>query len=131
MAFAIIESERVLHYTFGNTYYEQQCNLRNLGDQQMGFSDANITEIVNHVKTSDRGELSFYKEHLYPAPSTIVFTIFDIEANVIVCELHVKLDEKRAIWQKCRMGWVYPDLTITLKITQDPNKRTYIWTGIY
>lgn len=131
MAFAIIESERVLKYTFGNTYYEQQSSLRDLGNQQLGFSDANIVEIVNNVKRSDRGEIEFYKERLYPEPSTIIFTIFDVEANLIISELNVKLDEKRAFFTKCRMGWIYPDLTITLKITQDPNDRTYLWTGIY
>lgn len=131
MTFAIIESERILTYTFNNTYYEHQCNLHDVGNQQIGFSDANIVEIVNHVITPDRGELAFYKERLYPEPSTIVFTIYDITLNLIVCELHVKLDEKRALWRKCRRGWTYPNMTVTLKITQDPNDRTYLWTGIY
>lgn len=131
MTHAIIESERVLTYTFGNTYYEHQCELRDLGNQQLGFTDAEIVEIVNHVKSPMRGELAFYREHLYPEPSTVVFTIFDIEENLIVCELHVKLAEKRAYWQKCRRGWTYPNMTVTLKIIQDPNRKTYAWTGHY
>lgn len=131
MTFPIIESERVLTYTFNNTYYEHQCNLRDMGNQQMGFSDADITEIVNHVKTPDRGELAFYKEHLYPEPSTIVFTIYDITVNLVVCELHVKLDEKRVYWRKWRRGWTYPNMSVTLKVIQNPNIKTYLWTGFY
>lgn len=131
MTFPIIESYRELQYTFGNTYKVKQCEMRDLGNQQLGFSDADIVEIINHVHTPLRGDLSFYKEPLYPEPSTIVFTIFDINQNVVVCELHVKLDEKRAFFKSCRQGWIYPNMTIKLKIIQNPNIRTYLWTGIY
>jgi hypothetical protein len=131
MAFAIIESYRNLTYTFGNTYHEHQCELRDLGNQQLGFTDANIVEIINHVPVAHRGPVGFYKERLYPKPSTIIFTLFDEVENLIIAEMHVLLDEKRVKWEKCRRGWTYPNLEIRLKITQDPNLRLFAWTGNY
>jgi hypothetical protein len=131
MAFAIIESYRELQYTFCNTYKPYQCELRDLGNQQLGFTDADIVEIVNHVEGPLRGELEFYKERLYHAPSTIIFTIFNVIQNEVVCEMHVKLAEKRAFFVGSNKGWIYPNMTVHLKITQNPNLKTYVWTGIY
>lgn len=131
MAFNIIHSEIELPYRFNHSYFEHGNDLRNMGDKQIGFTDADITEITNYVNSPMRGILGFYKERLYPKPDEIVFTIFDEAERVIITELHVILSEKRSYWRKCSRRWTFPDMAVRLKITQDPNKKTYKWTGTY
>lgn len=131
MTFAIIESEVEIPYRFNNTYYPHKSEFRHVGNKQLGFTDADIVEIINHVKSPLRGELKFYKERLYPKPDVIVFTIYDVHYNIVITELHVVLSERRSYWRKCRPGWTFPDMSVRLKLTQDPNKRPITWTGHY
>ena len=131
MAFNIVTSEIELPYRFNHSYFEHGNDLRKQGNPEIGFSDADIVEITNFAKGGDRREISFHKERLYPKPDEIVFTIFDVEETLIISELHVILSEKRSYWRKNRPGKVYADMSVRLKITQDPNCTTYIWTGHY
>lgn len=131
MAFNIVTSEIELPYRFNHSYYEHGNDLRKQGNPEIGFSDADIVEIINYAKGKDHKEISFHKERLYPKPDEIVFTIFDVEETIIITELHVILSEKRSYWRQNRPGLVYADMAVKLKITQDPNCTTYIWTGHY
>lgn len=131
MAFNIVTSEIFLPYRFNHTYYEHGNDLRKMGDPQIGFSDADIVEIIDYNKHHIPDQIRFYKEHLYPKPDEIIFTIFDVPTNLIITELHVILSEKRSYWRvniPCR---IEANMGVRLKITQDPNKRTYLWTGLY
>lgn len=131
MAFAITETEVELPYRYNHLYYERGNDFRKLGNQQAGFTDANIVEITNYAKGKDRREVGFYKERLYPAPDHIIFTIFDVEENLIMTELHVILSEKRSYWRVNRPCRVPSDISVRLKIIQNPNLKTYLWTGLY
>lgn len=131
MSFNIVTSEIELPYRFNHSYYEHGNDLRDMGDPQIGFSDADIVEITNYTTSPMRGQIEFYKERLYPQPSTIIFTIFDVEENIIITELHVLLDRKRSYWRVNRPCRAFPNMAVRLKIIQDPNCKTYLWTGLY
>lgn len=131
MAFNIVTSEIELPFRFNHSYYEHGNDLRKQGDPEIGFSDADIVEITNLAKGKDRHPISFYKERLYPKPDEIIFTIFDVDENIIITELHVILSEKRSYWRQCIPNRVYSDMSVRLKIIQDPNCKTYLWTGNY
>lgn len=133
MAFNIVNSEITLNCRFNNYYYEQGNDLRKMGDPQMGFSDADILEITNHGYHDDHPEVKFFKERIYGQPNHILFTIYNTETNLIMTELHVYLDEKRSFWRRNReaRGRVFPNISLKLRIIQDPNHTTYKWTGEY
>lgn len=131
MAFHITKTDIELPYRFNHTYYEHGNDLRDVGNKQIGFSDADIVEIVNYAKGKDRREIGFYKERLYPKPDEIIFTIFDAEENLIMTVLKVILSEKRSYWRVNRPCRVDSNMMVKLRITQDPNKHTILWTGIY
>lgn len=133
MAFNIVESEVQLNLRFNHYYSEHGDDFRKVGDPNIGFSDADIIEITNHGWYNDHPEVRFYKERMYDEPSKLVFTIFNVETNLILTELHVYLNEKRSFWRRNReaRGRVFPNISLKLKIIQDPNQKTYRWTGDY
>lgn len=131
--FNIVESVVDLNYRFNHSYYEHGDDLRKVGDKQIGFTDADIVEIKLYGWQREAQLLKFYKERCYPQPDRIIFTIFDEYTNLIQTELHVVLHEKRTYWRENRetRGRTSPNFSIQLKIIQDPNKKTYKWSGDY
>lgn len=131
--FNVVESEIVLPYRIGHSYYEHGNDLRKVGDRQMGFSNADIVSIHNYGFHDDHQTIKFYKEFDFIQPSHIRFTIFSEQENLILTELHVHLAEKRSYWRENRetRGRGFSNFSLVLKIIQDPNKKIYQWTGEY
>lgn len=133
MAFNIVESVVDLDYRFNHIYYERGNNLRKVGNPEMGFTDADIVELHNYGYNGTAHQIHFYKERNYVQPDRLLFTIFDVETNLILTELHVHLSERRSFFRGSRhtRGRVFPNLSLKLKIIQDPNRKSYVWTGEY
>lgn len=131
MAFNIVTSELDLPYRFNHSYYAQGTDLRGMGNKGMGFTDVDILEIRNLAKGKDVHEIKFHKERFYPKPDEVTFTIYDVEENFIITELKVILSEKRCFYLANRVGKLYANMVVRIKVTQDPNNKTYLWTGLY
>ncbi|ABY63162.1 hypothetical protein ST201phi2-1p337 [Pseudomonas phage 201phi2-1] len=133
MTFNVVETVVDLNYRFNRTYYEHGDNLVKVGNKDWGFTDADIVEIKLYGWQAKEQKLKFYKERNYVQQDRLIFTIFDEYTNLIQTELHVILSEKRTYWRENRetRGRTFPNFSLKLKIIQDPNKKTYVWSGEY
>lgn len=116
------------HY-FRQSYSDRPHNLGDTGDSHLAFTDVDI-ELIQRGELQTN-HLAFHKERWYEQPGHICFTIYEVETNYVVAELHVLSAKKRVYWKKPLPRFTFPDMMVMLKITQDPNVHQIYSTSIY
>lgn len=130
MSNELIYTDERLHYFYRNHYSSYFKSLLKVGINELSFTDVNITELVSGNTQKDRGTLAFYKERWLEVPSHICFTIYHVESNTIIVELHVELSKKRLYWKRPETRFIQPNFKLTLTITQDPSVRVWVGTSM-
>lgn len=128
--FPIQETETVVRYgPREGSYYNKEYDLKNYGVKRYPYTDVDIIEIISTEKIPKK--LRFYKVRDYVNQTILIFYIYDVETNMLVVTMNVKLDKQRLWFETPDITEMFPNMDVKIKVIQDPNKKQYRWTGEY
>lgn len=112
-----------------DAYYNKEYDLRQYGVKRYPYTDVDIVDIISTEKFPKK--LRYHKVRDYVNNTILTFYIYDVEANMLVVTMNVILNKQRLWFETPTITEMFPNMDVKIKVIQDPNNRSYIWTGEY